>query len=37
VPTEPGTYLVRVEIREIGKEAADDFRELYFTVTDGNF
>jgi hypothetical protein len=37
VPTEPGTYLVRCEIRETGKEVADDFREMYFTVTDGNF
>ncbi|HLX63574.1 MAG TPA: hypothetical protein VKX17_20055 [Planctomycetota bacterium] len=37
VPTEAGTYLVRCEIREVGKEAADDFREMYFTVTDDNF
>lgn len=37
VPTEPGTYLVRCDVREIGKEAPDDFREMYFTITDGNF
>ena len=37
VPTEAGTYLVRSEIREVGKETADDFREMYFTVTDDTF
>lgn len=37
VPVEPGTYVVRCEIREIGKEVADDFREMVFTVVDGNF
>ncbi len=37
VPLEPGRYLVRCEIREVGKEAADDFREMVYTVIDGNF
>jgi hypothetical protein len=37
LPVEPGTYLVRCEIREIGKEAADDAREMVYTVVDGNF
>lgn len=37
VPTEAGTYLVRCEVRELGKDSADDFREMYFTITDGNF
>lgn len=37
LPVEPGTYLVRCEIREIGKELADDSREMVYTVVDGNF
>lgn len=37
LPVEPGTYLVRCEIREIGKEHADDSREMVYTVVDGNF
>ena len=37
LPLEPGTYLVRCEIREIGKDVADDSREMVFTVVDGNF
>lgn len=37
VPTEAGTYLVRCEVRELGKETVDDFREMYFTIVDGNF
>ena len=37
LPLEPGTYLVRCEIREIGKESADDSREMVYKVVDGNF
>ncbi|MEI6231779.1 MAG: hypothetical protein WCT04_01900 [Planctomycetota bacterium] len=37
LPLEPGTYLVRCEIRELGKTVADDSREMIYTITDGNF
>lgn len=37
VPIEAGTYLIRCEVRELGKQTADDFREMYFTIVDGNF
>ncbi len=37
LPTEPGNYILRAEIREVGKDAAEDSRELLFTVTEGNF
>ena len=36
-PTEPGTYIVRAEIREPGKTQADDHRELKYTITEGGF
>lgn len=36
-PKESGNYLLRAEIREVGKEKADDNRELQFTVTEGDF
>ena len=37
LPTEPGNYLIRAEVREVGKEQADDFREIFYTVTEGDF
>ena len=37
LPNEPGNYLVRAEVREAGKEQADDFREVFYTVTEGDF
>jgi len=37
LPTEPGNYIVRAEIREPGKEVADDFREILYTITAGEF
>ena len=37
LPTEPANYLIRAEVREVGKEQADDFREIFFTVTEGEF
>lgn len=36
-PTEPGTYIVRAEIREPGKPQYDDYRELKYTITEGGF
>ncbi len=36
-PTEPGTYIVRAEIREPGKPDCDDHRELKYTITEGGF
>lgn len=36
-PLEPGNYLLRAEIREKGKEQVDDYRELLFTITEGEF
>lgn len=37
LPKEGGNYLLRAEVREEGKEKADDFREIQFTITDGDF
>jgi hypothetical protein len=37
LPTEPGNYILRSEIREVGKDQAEDSRELLYTVTEGNF
>ncbi|HYG76818.1 MAG TPA: hypothetical protein VEK08_17575 [Planctomycetota bacterium] len=37
LPTEPGNYIIRAEVREIGKPQAEDFRELLYTVTLGDF
>lgn len=37
MPTEPGNYILRCEVRETGNEKADDSRELLFTVTDTDF
>jgi hypothetical protein len=37
VPKEPANYLLRAEVREAGKEGAADFREMQFTVTEGDF
>ena len=37
LPTEPGNYIIRAEIREVGKEQAEDSRELLYTVIEGNF
>lgn len=37
LPTEPGNYILRVEIREPGKEQAEDSREILYTVTIGEF
>jgi hypothetical protein len=37
LPTEPGNYIIRCEIREVGKGQAEDFRELLYTVIEGNF
>jgi hypothetical protein len=37
LPSEPGNYLLRAEVREAGKERPDDYREFMFTVTDGDF
>lgn len=36
-PREAGNYLLRVEIRETGSTQVDDYRELLFTVTEGDF
>jgi len=36
-PREAGNYLLRVEIRETGKAQVDDYRELLFTVVEGDF
>jgi hypothetical protein len=36
-PREAGNYLLRVEIRETGRTQVDDYRELLFTVTEGDF
>ncbi len=37
LPTEDGRYLIRSEIRESGKQVAEDFRELQYTITNGDF
>jgi len=37
LPREPGNYLLRAEVREPGKQQADDSRELIYTVTVGDF
>jgi predicted secreted protein len=37
LPKEPGNYIVRAEVREAGKEEADDFREMLYTVMAGEF
>ncbi|HEY3320791.1 MAG TPA: hypothetical protein VGP72_10035 [Planctomycetota bacterium] len=37
LPTEPGNYILRTEVRDTGKQQADDFRELLYTITEGNF
>lgn len=37
LPTEPGNYIIRSEIREVGKDQAEDARELLYTVVEGNF
>jgi hypothetical protein len=37
LPTEPGNYLVRAEVRDAGKQQADDAREILYTITIGEF
>ena len=37
LPKEPGNYLIRAEVREAGREQANDFKELRYTVTEGDF
>lgn len=37
VPSEPGNYLLRAEVRDSGKEQPDDYRELLYSVTIGDF
>ncbi|MCY3018752.1 MAG: hypothetical protein NTW87_06955 [Planctomycetota bacterium] len=37
LPREPGNYILRAEIREPGKARADDYREILYTVTTGDF
>ncbi|MGD0089316.1 MAG: hypothetical protein ABSE73_05290 [Planctomycetota bacterium] len=37
LPAEPGNYILRAEIREPGKEQADDSKEILYTVTVGEF
>ena len=37
LPKEAGLYLLHVEVREAGKEQADDFRELHYLVRDEGF
>lgn len=37
LPTEPGNYILRAEIRESGKLATEDSREILYTVTVGDF
>jgi len=36
-PKDAGNYLLRAEVREPGKDKEDDFRELQYTVTEGDF
>ena len=37
LPLEAGNYLIRAEVRDTGKKDADDFREMLYTVTEGEF
>jgi len=37
LPTEPGNYILRAEVRESDKDKTDDYRELLFTITDTDF
>lgn len=36
-PVEPGLYMLRAEVREAGKEQADDYRELRYQISEGGF
>jgi hypothetical protein len=36
-PAEPGLYMLRAEVREAGKDQADDFREVRFKINEGGF
>ena len=36
-PTEPNTYVIRVEVREPGKPQCDDYREMTYTITEAEF
>jgi hypothetical protein len=36
-PTEPNTYVIRAEIREVGKTQYDDYREMTYTITEAGF
>lgn len=37
LPTEPGNYIIRAEVRDFGKQQADDYRELLYQIVDGDF
>jgi hypothetical protein len=37
LPTEPGNYLLRGEVREAGKKQTEDYREILYTVVEGDF
>lgn len=37
MPREGGQYLVRAEVRQAGSEQPDDFREILYTVVEGDF
>ena len=37
LPTQPDTYLIRAEVREPGKAECDDFRQILYRITEGDF